>query len=114
MVIELRKSTSRVQENLLKESEIEGYNDDNSGVKLEDDDDWVWDNDDDGVDEDGDDDGVEEINIEISFFSSARRSPLCSDGLRVTCANRALLALKLSTYINYFSFSFLSFSCSLL
>ena len=97
MVIELRKSTSRVQENLLKESEIEGYNDDNSGVKLEDDDDWVWDN---------DDDGVEEINIEISFFSSARRSPLCSDGLRVTCANRALLALKLSTFINYFCFSF--------
>ena len=39
MVIELRKSTSRIQENLLKESEIEGYNDDNSGVKLEDDDD---------------------------------------------------------------------------
>ena len=39
MVIELRKSTSRVQENLLKESEIEGYNDDNSGVQLEDDDD---------------------------------------------------------------------------
>ena len=114
MVIELRKSTSRVQENLLKESETGGYNDDNSGVKLEDDDDWVWDNDDDGVYEDGDDDGVEEINIEISFFSSARRSPLCSDGLRVTCANRALLALKLSTFINYFCFSCLSFCCSLL
>ena len=32
----------------------------------------------------------------------------------VTCANRALLALKLSTFINYSCFSFLFFCCSLL